>query len=154
MFGVHGGCQFILQLRYFAQQWARGQTQRESQGRSDWVQNLVNIQTMLYSRCYYTHKLQLSLSNIWAPCSRHIFVPPKLLNKKHINLGNFWDTPNIFLGAEQNRPQRKQVINEWVKRCETELRKSLTNFQCDVRPGASGPNERLCSPNHSLKVNI
>ena len=37
-------------------------------------------------------------------------------------------------------PQPKRVINEWVQRCETEqvLRKSSTNVQWDVRPGASG----------------
>ena len=35
----------------------------------------------------------------------------------------------------------RKVINEWVEMCETEqvLRKASTNFQWDVRPGASDP---------------
>ena len=45
------------------------------------------------------------------------------------------------LEMNRNHPQPKRVINEWVERCETEqvLRKSSTNFQWDVSPGASGP---------------
>ena len=63
---------------------------------------------------------------------------------------NFWGTLWLFFVQdpasnswieERNHPQPKRDINEWVERCGTEevLRKSSTNFQWDVSPGASGP---------------
>ena len=42
-----------------------------------------------------------------------------------------------------NHPQPKRVINEWVESCQTEqgLRKSSTNYTCDVSPGARAHTE-------------
>ena len=67
-----------------------------------------------------------------------------------LNLGNFRDTPDYLFVQdlvdnsrieERNHPKPKRVINEGVEKSETEqvLRKTSTNFQCDLRPGASCP---------------